>query len=109
MLVGDFNGDGKLDVVMSDNILGEIMMINTGAVNFSPSSAVSFPSRLINTTSGPRAVKLTNTGTTALSISSVKISRQFQSSNDCGNSVAAGASCIISVRFPLRPLVGAVD
>lgn len=99
MLVGDFNGDHKLDVVMSDNILGEIMMLNTGAVNFSPSSPVSFPSQLINTTSCAKTVKLTNTGTTALSISSVKISGQFQSSNDCGNSVAAGASCIISVRF----------
>lgn len=99
MLVGDFNGDRKPDVVISDNILGEITMLNTGVVSFSPSPPLSFPSQLVNTTSGPKTVKLTNTGTATLSISSIKISGQFQASNTCGGSVAAGASCMISVTF----------
>ncbi len=99
MLVGDFNGDDRPDVVMGDSILGMITMLNTGVVNFSPSSPVSFASQLINTTSSPQAVELTNTGATTLSISSIKISGQFQTSNSCGNSVAPGASCAISITF----------
>ncbi len=99
MLFGDFNGDRKPDVVISDSILGEIMMLNTGVVNFSPSSPVSFAAQLINTTSRAKTVKLTNTGAIALTISSIRISEQFQSSNACGNSVGPGASCTISITF----------
>jgi len=105
MLVGDFNGDRKRDVVISDSILGEIMMLNTGVVNFSPSTPVSFAAQLINTTSSPTTVQMTNTGATALSISSIKISEQFQTTNTCGNSVAPGASCAINITFLRRALV----
>jgi FG-GAP-like repeat/Protein of unknown function (DUF1573) len=105
LVVGDFNGDRKPDVVTVDSVLGgAITLLNTGVVNFSPSSPMSFPSQLINTTSGPQTVKLTNTGTATLSISSIKTSGRFQSTSTCGNSVAAGASCSISATFsPLKP------
>jgi hypothetical protein len=44
-------------------------------------------------------VKLTNNGTAALSIDSVKLSAEFQMGSACGKTVAAGASCSISVEF----------
>jgi hypothetical protein len=104
MLVGDFNGDHKPDVIISDTTLGEITMLNTGVVNFSPSSPVSFPSQLIDTTSGPKTVTLTNRGSTSLSISSIKVSGPFRATDTCGGSVAAGASCTINATFsPLKP------
>lgn len=103
MLTGDFNGDHKPDVVLSDTILGEVMLLNTGVVNFSPSTPVSFPTQLVNTTSRAKTVKLTNTGNTALSITSVNASGPFHTSNTCGDSVAAGGGCEIKVAFsPLK-------
>ena len=98
--VGDFNGDHKPDVVaLNSEPGGAVAMLNTGVVNFSPSAPVSFPSQLINTTSPPETVKVTNTGSTALSISSIKISGHFGMGDTCEGSVAAGANCEINVTF----------
>ena len=99
MLVGDFNGDHKPDVVITDAIVGEITLLNTGVVNFAPSSPVSFPSQLINTTSSRKTVNLTNRGVVALSISSIKVSGPFQMTTTCGLKVPAGAGCSISLTF----------
>jgi dienelactone hydrolase len=50
--------------------------------------------------SGSLPVTLTNTGSTALSISSITVaSTSFSQKNTCGSSVAAGVSCIITVTF----------
>jgi len=97
--IGDFNGDGKPDVAGSGDTYAVTTSLNTGVVVFSPSTLIGFPSQLVNTTSGPKTVKLTNTGTSALSIKSIKISGDFQTTNTCGVSVAAGASCTASVTF----------
>ncbi len=68
------------------------------AVTLSPASLV-FASQLVNTTSTPQNVTLTNTGTGALSITSIATTGDFAETNNCGTSVAAGASCTISVTF----------
>src|SRR5437660_49853 len=67
-------------------------------VTLSPSS-LSFPSQLVNTTSAVQTVTLTNTGTAALSVTSIVASGDFMQTNTCGTSVAAGANCAISVTF----------
>lgn len=55
---------------------------------------------LQNTSSAAKTVTLHNTGTGALSISSVASSvSQFSVTHTCGASVAAGASCTLSVTF----------
>jgi len=99
--VGDFNGDRKPDLVVVDfgNAVG--VLLNTGVVSFSPTTPLGFPHQLIGTTSSPQNVTLTNTGTTALSISSMSISGPFQlaSGTTCGTSVARGANCTLSVVF----------
>lgn len=68
------------------------------AVTFSPNS-LSFPSQLVGTTSANLSVTLTNSGNAALNISSISATGDFAQSNACGSSVAAGASCSISVTF----------
>jgi len=98
--VGDFNRDGKTDFVLanyhSDNV---IVSLNTGVVSFSPTTPLNFKNQTVGTTSAPLAVTLTNTGTTALKIGSMKASAQFGVTSTCGNSVAPGANCTVSVTF----------
>jgi FG-GAP-like repeat/Abnormal spindle-like microcephaly-assoc'd, ASPM-SPD-2-Hydin len=98
--VGDVNGDHLPDIALGDEDYGVGTMLNTGVVSFSPSTApITFPVQLVNTTSSRQTVKLTNNGTAALSIDSVKLSGEFQMGSACGKTVAAGASCSISAEF----------
>jgi hypothetical protein len=98
--VGDLNGDGLPDVAMANPDYGTGTMLNTGVVNFSPTTApLTYPAQVIKTTSPPQTLKLKNTGTDALSISSIKLTGPFQMSDTCGTSVAAGATCKISVEY----------
>jgi len=99
---GDLNGDHNSDLVVTDflrNFIG--VLLNTGVVSFSPSTALNFKSQLLGTISAPQKVTLTNTGTTALSITAKKVSGPFQlaSGTTCGSSVAPGANCTLSVVF----------
>src|SRR5581483_10044737 len=100
--VGDFNGDHKLDVAVADwggNAVD--VLLNTGVVSFSPTTPISFSPQLLGTTSASQQIRLTNTGTTSLSIASKQVSEPFQlaSGTTCGSTVAAGAKCTLSVAF----------
>jgi hypothetical protein len=98
--VGDFNGDRKPDLVLADyNTTHVTILLNTGVASFSPTSPVIFPVQLVGTTSGPQTVKLTNTGTTALSIASITVRGPFHLTDNCGKSVAAGATCDLGITF----------
>ena len=100
--VGDFNGDHKPDVVVADYLGSAVdVLLNTGVVSFSPTTPLSFTPQLLGTTSAPLNVTLTNTGTTALSIASKRVSGPFQlaSGTTCGSSVAPGGNCSLSVVF----------
>jgi len=68
------------------------------SVTLSPNPLV-FGTRVGGTTSSPLSAKLTNTGSTALSISSRGSSGDYSKATTCKNSLAAGASCTISPRF----------
>ncbi len=68
------------------------------AIAVSPSS-LSFGNQTVNTTSGAQAVTVSNTGNAAASISGVSVTGQFAQTNNCGSSVAAGASCTVNVTF----------
>jgi hypothetical protein len=75
-------------------------------VNLQPAS-LTFPTTKNGTKSKPQKVQLTNTGSTALDITSIAIGegadfRDFYQSNNCGSSLNAGASCTINVIFAPR-------
>jgi hypothetical protein len=97
--VGDLNGDHLPDILLASELF-TTTMLNTGVVSFSPTTApLAFPVQLINTSSPQQTVTLTNDGPSALSITSVKVSGQFQMSTTCGSTLPAGANCSISSQF----------
>ena len=58
-----------------------------------------FPTQTIATTSPPQFVFLTNIGTGALALTSITTSGDFTGVNNCGTTVAVGASCGIAITF----------
>lgn len=71
-------------------------------------STLTFVSQNTGTTSPGQAVTLTNSGTASLSITGLTLSGtnsgDFGQTNNCGSTVAAGASCMITVTFtPAAP------
>jgi hypothetical protein len=68
------------------------------AVTLSPTS-LTFPTQLVGTASAPQNVTLTNTGAASLSVTSIATTGDFSQTNNCGTTVAVGASCSISVTF----------
>ena len=68
----------------------------------SPTS-LAFANQTVGTTSAAKPVTLSNTGSAALTITGISITgtnaTSFAQSNNCGTSIAAGASCIINVTF----------
>ena len=70
----------------------------TPVVGLSPPT-LTFAQRPVGTTSAPQVVTLANRGNAALTISGIAASGDFAQTNNCGSSVAAGASCVVSVIF----------
>jgi hypothetical protein len=62
-------------------------------------SSLTFASTLVGSSASAQSVMLTNNGTSTLNISGVAATGDFSETNSCGTSLAAGASCAISVVF----------
>ncbi|MFC7275708.1 choice-of-anchor D domain-containing protein [Paractinoplanes rhizophilus] len=92
---------GNLTVTAS-GITNTIPLSGTGVAPgpiLSPSpSSLTFPGTVVGATSGPQTITVTNTGTTAATVSGVTASGDFAQTNNCG-SVAVGASCSVTVTF----------
>ncbi|WP_432889030.1 choice-of-anchor D domain-containing protein [Kribbella sp. CA-245084] len=71
---------------------------NGSQISISP-TALSFGSVATGGASSPQAVTVTNSGTAAAPVSSVATSGDFSQTNNCGSSIAAGASCTVNVTF----------
>jgi hypothetical protein len=106
-VIADFNGDGRLDLATlnqcGDKNCGSAngivsILLQAPVVSLS-TSGLSFGEQIIGTTSNARTVTLTNIGSIILNIASIVPSGDFSQTNTCGASVAAGASCSLSVTF----------
>ncbi|HEX9540902.1 MAG TPA: discoidin domain-containing protein, partial [Streptosporangiaceae bacterium] len=71
---------------------------SSATLSVTPSS-LTFASQNVGTTSAAQAVTVHNTGNASASISSISISGDFAQTNNCGTSLAAGASCTFNVTF----------
>lgn len=102
VVAGDFNGDRKMDLAVTDRLFNNInVLVNTGSVSFSPTTPIKFSPQLVQTVSASQSVELTNSGAQSLTIASVSVQGQYRLSGGttCGTSLAPGASCAISVVF----------
>ena len=72
--------------------------VATPAASLSPAS-VAFGSVTVGSSSAAQAVTLTNSGSATLSITDISAPSPFGVTDTCGPSLAAGASCQISVVF----------
>ncbi|MBM9508923.1 choice-of-anchor D domain-containing protein [Actinacidiphila acididurans] len=71
---------------------------SSATLSVSPGS-LTFASQALNTTSQAQTVTVTNSGTATASVSSIAASGDFAQTNTCGTSIAAGASCAVTVTF----------
>ena len=93
-------------VTISDSVAGSPQIVGlTGAgvalaavVVLTPTSLV-FPSVPLGTTSTSQTATLTNSGNSALNISGIQVAGDYAQTNNCPPTVAAGATCTISVAF----------
>jgi hypothetical protein len=67
-------------------------------LSVSPAS-LTFASQALNTTSSPQTVTVNNTGSATANISTIATTGDFAETSTCGTSIAAGASCTVSVTF----------
>ncbi|HEY3871762.1 MAG TPA: choice-of-anchor D domain-containing protein [Actinocrinis sp.] len=71
---------------------------SNATLSASPTS-LSFGSETVNSPSAAKPVTVTNTGNAAAAISSITAPTGYSQTNTCGSSLAAGASCTVSVVF----------
>jgi hypothetical protein len=106
-VVGDFNGDGRLDVATisqcgdkncdSYNGVASILLQNS-ALTVSPSS-IQFGTQTVQTVSAPQTVTLTNNSNASIALTSIVASGDFRQTNSCGTSIAANSTCTVKVNF----------
>src|SRR5208337_2304243 len=103
LVVGDFNGDGRLDMAVIGGAQGVSVLLQPGLVSGSNAilsrTSLTFATQLVGTASPVQSVLLNNYGTTTVSIAGIAATNNFAETDTCGSSVAAGASCTISVTF----------
>lgn len=104
------SGSRTASVSISDNASGGLKAVSiTGTgmpsvgLSLSPSN-LSFGSQAVGTTSAAEIVTLTNTGSGALSVSSIAMTGAnpadfAETGNTCGSSLAPGGACTVEVTF----------
>jgi probable HAF family extracellular repeat protein len=75
-----------------------LLQLETLSLSVTPAS-ITFGSFLVGKPSAPQPVTVENTGTTAFGFNPIQTSGDFSQTNNCGTSLAAGASCTIQVSF----------
>ena len=101
--VGDFNGDGRLDVAVAntaDSTLSILLQIPAATLS---ATSLAFGKQNLGTTSQPRTVIFSNSGSAPMTITGIAITGtnpgDFAQTNTCGAGLIAGASCSASVTF----------
>lgn len=95
--VADFDGDGSLDVVVSNPGFGPVVLLNTPVIALFPGT-LSFGKVPVGNTAQAK-VMLSNPGTTPLRLDGIVANGAFTQASDCAGSLPVTASCSITVSF----------
>ncbi len=88
--------------VNAGGVTSTVSLTGTGTapgpvLSASPAS-LSFPSTLVGNTAASQTVTVTNSGTTAATVSSVAVTGAFSQTNNC-TTIAVNGSCTVTVKF----------
>jgi len=95
-------------IIVTHQLAGSPQSVTLSGTGVAPivtlgGNSLGFGNQNVGTTSASKMVSLSNTGTAALTISSIAITGanagDFAQTNTCGGNVAAGANCSINVTF----------
>jgi hypothetical protein len=93
-------------LTFTDNGAGNpqnVALSGTGTMVSNSPTTLTYGVQMVGTTSASKAVTLTNAGPGSLAISSITFignnPNDFTQTNNCGTSLASGASCTINVKF----------
>ncbi len=91
---------GSLTITDSDVTSPQVIQLSgTGTwVTLSPAT-VTFAAIPVGSASNFKTATITNNATAAINISNVAVAGDFTQTNNCGSSLAAGASCTFTLRF----------
>ncbi len=92
---------GSLTVVASDSPTPHVVPLSGIGTNITTSAAsATFGRTPVGTKSGGTSkITVTNQGSTAVGITSMQMVGDFSQTNNCGSSLAAGASCTLNINF----------
>ena len=93
-------------ITLTDNASNspQVIALSGSGIGIAPAvslsaSSLTFTRQNVGSTSPPQSLTLSNPGTAPLLITSIVARGDFTQSNNCGSSLAAGASCILNVIF----------
>ena len=91
-------------LAIAGSVSGNTPTISLSGISESPQvslspSALTFSAQVAGTASASQSVTLSNPGTAVLNITQISASGDFAETNTCGASLAAAASCQITVSF----------
>ena len=98
-MAGDFNGDGRLDVLDVDLNQNTIyVFLQVPRVGGLPKT-LNFPPRAVGTASKPTKIVMKNTGSALLQVNGISITGDFSQTNTCSPTLEAGLECAFEVTF----------
>jgi archaellum component FlaF (FlaF/FlaG flagellin family) len=92
---------GNIQFILSDSagrMTNLVLVVTTPPVAALSSSALSFASQMVNTSSASQSVTISNNGSGPLVISGVTVSGDFSQASEC-TVIVPGSNCSISVTF----------
>jgi Concanavalin A-like lectin/glucanases superfamily/FG-GAP-like repeat/Putative Ig domain/Abnormal spindle-like microcephaly-assoc'd, ASPM-SPD-2-Hydin/Protein of unknown function (DUF1573) len=105
VVAGDFNGDGRLDVALTDPETNKVSVFLQSPDAKVSSSSLAFGAQNVDTPSSAQSVTLTSTGSFPLHIVGVALTgtnfADFSETDNCvfSSPIAVGNACTISITF----------